>query len=584
MTTSLIDADSLLAFDIGAVTTRAMLFDVVDGRYRFLAAGSSPTTAGAPFGDIGEGIRRALDQLQEVTGRQLVGSNEAVIIPCGHDGSGVDRCVATISVGAPLKVVALGLLEDVSADSAQRLATTTYAQVVDRFSLNDRRKASSRLDSILRLRPNVIIVAGGTEGGASQSVLSQLEAVGLACYLLPDDQRPEVLFAGNHALAKDVETALGGLAHLLVAPNIRPSLEVEQLAPAQGQLAQIYRRVRERQIPGVHELNTWTNENTLPTATAFGRMIRFLSRVYDPAKGVLGIDIGASAATLAASFSGDLTIAVHSDLGLGENIPNILRYCRLEDISRWFTVEVPEGYVRNYLHNKAAHPAMIPATVEDLAIEQGVARQTMQATVKRMAGKFPPKAARSSPVLLPWFEPVVASGSVFSNAPSRGQSLLMLLDGLQPTGISTFVLDQNKLLPALGAASSVNTTLPVQVLESSNFLNLSTVISVTGQAQFGAPALRVKVTYEAGNQSTVNVKYGALEVIPLPAGQSATLHLQPLNRMDVGMGGPGRGGNVRVVGGAFGVVIDARGRPLRLPADPGKRREIIKKWIWTLGG
>jgi hypothetical protein len=32
------------------------------------------------------------------------------------------------------------------------------------------------------------------------------------------------------------------------------------------------------------------------------------------------------------------------------------------------------------------------------------------------------------------------------------------------------------------------------------------------------------------------------------------------------------------------VVFDGRGRPLNLPADAVRRRELIKKWRWTLGG
>jgi hypothetical protein len=69
----------------------------------------------------------------------------------------------------------------------------------------------------------------------------------------------------------------------------------------------------------------------------------------------------------------------------------------------------------------------------------------------------------------------------------------------------------------------------------------------------------------------------------LPNGQRAELQLQPLHKYDVGMGGLGRGGSLRVVGGALGVIIDARGRPLPLPTDPARRREIIGKWRWTLG-
>src|SRR5512136_506047 len=191
MPTSLIDADSVLAIEIGTVTTRVILFDVVEGRYRFLGQGSVPTTAGAPINDVSVGVKAALDQLHDITGRVLFNADGQMVIPSQPNGSGVDACVATVSVGPPLKVVAIGLLEDVSAESARNLASTTYARVVETMSLNDRRDTVERLDTILEMHPDLIVVAGGTDGGASKSVIDLLEAVGLACYLLPKDQRPE---------------------------------------------------------------------------------------------------------------------------------------------------------------------------------------------------------------------------------------------------------------------------------------------------------------------------------------------------------------------------------------------------------
>ena len=110
MPTSLIDADSLLAIDIGSVTTRAVLFDVVDGRYRFLASGSASTTVDAPFNDVSEGVRNALDRLQSITGRKFVGGDERLIIPSRSDGAGVDTVAVTISAGPSIKVVLVGLL------------------------------------------------------------------------------------------------------------------------------------------------------------------------------------------------------------------------------------------------------------------------------------------------------------------------------------------------------------------------------------------------------------------------------------------------------------------------------------------
>ena len=180
MPTSLIDADSLLVVDAGSVSTRASLFDVVDGRYRYLATGVAPSTAGAPFFNVGEGVHAAMDHLQQITGRVLLDENAELIMPPPGDGTGVDTCAALISVGDPLKVVVVGLLEDVSLESAKRLVQTTYGTIMHTISLNDRRKPEARLDAIMRIRPDLIIVAGGTEDGASQSVIKLIEAVGLA--------------------------------------------------------------------------------------------------------------------------------------------------------------------------------------------------------------------------------------------------------------------------------------------------------------------------------------------------------------------------------------------------------------------
>lgn len=584
MPTSLIDADSVLAIEIGTVSTRVILFDVVDGRYRFLGQGSVPTTAFAPINDVSVGVKEALDQLHDITGRVLFNANGQLEIPSQPDGTGVDACVATVSVGPPLKVVAIGLLEDISTESAKNLASTTYGQVVETMSLNDRRKTVSRLDTILRLRPDLIVVAGGIEGGAKGSVIDLLEAIGLACYLLPKEQRPEVLFAGNSSLVEDVQATLGSLANLHIAPNVRPSYDSEQLTPSQPALAQIYRLVRSRQIRGIQEVDLWTNNNLMPAATAFGRTIRYISKEYaHTRKGVLGIDVGASATTVASAFSGDLILSIYPGLGLGENLPEILSLCTLNDILRWLPVDVSEKNLRDYIYNKALYPNSLPITAEELAIEQSLACQAIHLAIKQASKAYPPNILGSLPGLLPWFEPIIATGSVLTKAPSHNQILMMVLNGLQPTGVTTIAVDRNNLAASLGAAASVAPLLTVQSLDETNFVNLCTIISPVGKAPAGTPILRVRMTNDDGQESELEVRHGSLAAIQLPVGQTGTLHLTPLHRFDVGMGGLGRGGTVKVIGGVLGVVIDARGRPLRLPAEPSRRRDMLNQWLATAG-
>lgn len=584
METSIRKANSLLAIDVGDITTRAVLFDAVEGKYRFLAIGSSPTTAGIPFRDVREGVRLALARLEEVTGRRLVSDELRLLVPEQEDGSGIDAVTVTLSAGVPLRVVIMGLLEELSIESCRHLARTTYTRIVDVISMNDRRSPESRLDALLNAHPDVVILAGGIEGGAWQAVLQFVDTIRLACRLIPSEQRPVVLYAGNQELVEDVKTVLGGLTDVRVASNVRPAMEVESLEPAQVQLANIYRAIRMRQLGGVTELDAWAANRLSPTATAFGRVIRFLSKVYDPAKGVLGIKIGASATTVAAAFTGNLSLRVYPELGLGSGLPGLLQACPISKIADWLPSEVSEDYIRDYIYNKSIYPGSLPCTAEDLMIEQAIARQAIQTAVAFSTAGFPKNAGRSGGGTLPWFEPILAGGSVITNAPHPAQSMLILLDALQPTGVTTMVLDQSNLAAPLGAAANLNPILVVQVLESSAFLSLGTVISPVAEVRQGTPVLRLRVIYDSGDETRLDIKQGSLESVPLPMGQSAQLHLQPLHRADVGMGGPGIGGNVRVMGGALGVVIDARGRPLRLPADLGRRREMIRRWNWVLGG
>jgi hypothetical protein len=585
MPASLVDANSLLAVDVGTVTSRAAFFDVVEGHYRFIASGHAPTTASAPFRDVSEGVSQAIENLQMITGRKFLGEGHKLIMPTS-EGTGVDTFAATISAGPAMKTVVVGLLGDVSLESTQRLARSTYARVVDTIGLNDARKPEGQIDNLVRLRPDLILIAGGTDGGAERSVQRLMETVGLACYLLPADKRPALLFAGNQKLAAEVKKSLLPLtSSFSISPNLRPGIDTEDLQPAQRALTELYIQVRRSQMNGVDELNTWAGNTLMPTASAEGRIIRFLSQVYDSSKGILGVDLGASAVTVAAAFGGELTLGVYPQLGLGEGLANLLRYTSVEDILKWIPFEITAEAVRDYLFQKSIYPASLPATPEDLSIEQAVARQSLHVALTSAGRDFPRKVRRAAFGLTPYFEPILGAGSVVTRAPTLGQGLLILLDAIQPVGITTVILDQNNLLPALGAAASRNSILPIQVLESGAFLGLATVVAPYVNARLGTPVLQARLINQNGNESLMEIKQGELEIMPLPAGQSGRLYLQPFHHADLGFGPDRtREDGISVTGTALGLVIDARGRPLRFPADGARRREIIKKWLWTVGG
>lgn len=585
MPTSLIEGNSLLAIDIGAVTTRAAYFDVVEGHYRFISMGQSPTTAAAPIKNVALGAQMAIENLQFLLGKALIDSDGRLTVPSQPDGVGVDSVVTTVSAGPAIKTLVIGLLADVSLKSIESLAQTTYTNIVDTIGLNDPRRAEQQVDAIVRNSPELVMMAGGMDGGATSSIQKVLETIGLATYLLPESNRPVALYAGNKMLAREVKASLDGIASFVqISPNVRPSLQVEDLAPAQRDLAGLVIKVREQQMPQLSELRELSGGIILPSAYAQGRMVRFLSSYFASGKGVLSVDVGASAISLGVSFEGDLHLNVFPQLGLGEPLAGLLRHTTLNDVARWIALDIPAETVREYIFQKSLYPSAIPATPEELAIEQAILRQNLQVATRLMGNRLPPMRRRRDG-LLPSFEPILASGAAITGATSPGQKLLMLLDGLQPTGIGTLVLDQNNLLSMLGACAEINSILPIQVIDSGALSTLATVISpIIGKVNFGAPVLQAKLTRSDGTEVTADIQMGSLQVLPLSSGQSGTLDLRPVRRVDVGLG-PGRAyEGLEVFGSLLGVVIDARGRPLALPEDSAQRRTLLKKWQEAVGG
>jgi hypothetical protein len=573
MTTSLVDAESVLAVDLGVQSTRALLFDVVDGQYNFIASGCAATTLEAPYQDVGEGVSQAILQLQHITGRMLISKEGQIILPSQASGAGVDRMVITYSAGPAVRMVIAGLLNDVSLSSAQHLAGSIYGQVVETIGMNDRRKPEAQVDAILKANPDLVLIAGGTEGGASRSVYKLVDLVNLTCRVLPQAQRPEVVYAGNQALAKRIQDNLEKWTAVTVVPNIRPSIDTEDLGPAQQVLTQTMTRLRMRNINGLEPLATITSAPPVPTASAFGRLVRFLGRALDPTKGVLGVDLGNGATILASARSGDLVTSVYP-YGTGRGVAQVLEQVDFNEIFKWLPMPLEKSFVRDYLWQKSLIPDSLPQDRDTLAIEQAFARAALSLAYQQFQARYPEYDRPS--------EPILVSGGVFSQAPSAGHALLMLLDSLQPVGVTTFMLDQNSLSASLGAIASFNSVLPVQVLESGAFLNLGKVICPVSEARYGTPVVRVKIEYERGNDTSLEVTKGSIASLNVKPGQTARLYLQGINHTLIDPHNRKSSLNIKIVGGACGAVIDARDRPLVLPPDDARRRDLLKKWAASL--
>jgi len=577
---------SILLADCGTVMTKAVLLDRVEGQYRFVARGEALTTAEYPWSDLASGICHAVEHISEVTGQRFFDEGGNLISPVTQNRQGVDVFTSTISASQPLQIVIGGLVRDLSVASAERAAAGTYSSVNAILASDGQGGLSEgeQVHTIHDAEPDVICIVGGVEDGAKVPVLELVRTVAVACSLMDEDSRPRLLYAGNSKLRQQVVEIVEGQAELRVADNVRPSLREENLLSAQAELDEFYRQDKMSNLPGIEVVSGWNPTSLTPTARAFGRLVQYMWHLGDPSRGVLGVDVGAANTTVAAAFDGRSFLTVRGDLGSAFGGRRLLQEGGAEVITRWLPEPAEEDAVRALFVNKEIRPASVPQKPHELWLEQALARESIRTTLKTAQPSWQPKSAQPYSHLLPLCDTIVVSGGALTHAPRPGQIALIVLDGLQPIGVSTLVLDAYGLAPALGNVAAIKPLAAVEALDGGGFVNLATVVAPVGRARRGDTVLKVQVTYDDESTVGVEVCYGDLEVLPLLPGQQAVLKLQPRRHFDVGFGGPGKGGKRRVNGGLVGLIIDARGRPLRLSREPERRQTQMQKWLWDVGG
>lgn len=230
----------ILATDCGSTTTKAILIERVDNEYRLIARGEAPTTVEAPFADVTVGVLNAVGELEELTGRRLL--NQGRIPSPAEDGAGVDAYLSTSSAGGGLQMLVTGVVKAMTAESAQRAALGAGAIVIDVLSVDDGRAEHQRIALIRAIRPDMILMSGGTEGGTTSHLLEMAELLRAA------DPRPRlgkafrlpVIYAGNSAAREGVQAILDERVDLRMVENLRPVLEAENLAPAREEIHRLF--------------------------------------------------------------------------------------------------------------------------------------------------------------------------------------------------------------------------------------------------------------------------------------------------------------------------------------------------------
>lgn len=593
------DDGAYIVVDCGSTTTKAVLLVRREERYRLAGRSESPTTVEAPTEDVMVGVERALRQLQQQTGHPLLDDDGRLLDAQGSD-RGVGAFLATSSAGGGLQMLVLGLVRNMTAATAERAALGAGAIVTDVVAWNDEATETERLERLRRLRPDMVLLAGGTDGGAQSQVVALAELIA-AAELRPrwDRGRLPVIYAGNPEAAPAVRQALGDHAEVVVAPNLRPQLDREDLGPVRQALQEVFLGHVMARAPGYPQLQRRCSAPVVPTPAGFGEALELLVAGRGDA---VAVDLGGATCDVFSVRDGQVYRSVSANLGLSFSLGAVCRRAGQAQVMRWLPWALDEDQFRNRIRNKQIRPTTLPQTGEDLLLEQAAAREALRLALEDHVEALQPLRGTRNGVTgveamlarpeeqagVDWaaVSLILGSGGPLAHAPDRRQAAAMLVDACRPAGITELAVDSIFVMPHLGALRRLDEDAAASVLLADAVVLLGAVVGLADPRtpEPGQPVARVRLFDAEGDvlERDGEILGGQVDAWPLAPDARARLEIQPAADWDLGAG-PGAPVHGVVRGGPAGIILDGRGRAMGWASAPLDRRQQAAAWLQALG-
>lgn len=359
--------------DVGSTFTKALLVDLADGRV--VATASHPTTIET---DVLDGYDSCVAELTATDQRA--------------DGAEAFVCS---SAGGGLRIAVVGNEELVTAEAGRRVALSSGGKVVGVAALS----RDDDLAQLIGAEPDVVLLTGGTDGGNPEPLLAGARGLVAAGW------RGPVVVAGNTDAREAASAALHGYAPCVLTTNVVPTIGV--LAP-EGARAAIREMFLAHVIGGKHLSSR---------ATARGQTFLDLVRGATPDVVLTGAELLARGLDEERSGAGDVVVVdvggattdVHSvvevdaetrDTGLSREVVAVTPVTRTVEGDlgmRWSAVTTVEAAaeaglpvddrLRAGARLRRERPAYLPATEEERADDEEIARAAVSLALRRHAGR-----------------------------------------------------------------------------------------------------------------------------------------------------------------------------------------------------
>lgn len=291
----------LLLADIGSTFTKVVAVDRLTDS--LIGTALAPTTVAT---DVRIGLRAAIALLEQSCDRPLQGSLTRV----------------SSSAAGGLRMVAVGFVPGLTALAARYACLGAGARVLQSYAFE---LSPADLDEINRLSPEILLLAGGTDGGDRHVILYNARALAGGVRF-----STAVLVAGNETATAEAQALLKAnpLLEVETAENVLPRLDRLNLEPARDAIRGLFLR-RIAHAKGIDRLSAdGLAEVVMPTPEAVLHGAELLSRgtATEPGLGdLIVLDIGGA------------TTDVHS-IGLGPGDPR-----RSQELPEPFAKRTVEG-------------------------------------------------------------------------------------------------------------------------------------------------------------------------------------------------------------------------------------------------
>jgi uncharacterized protein (TIGR01319 family) len=362
-----------LLIDFGSTYTKVVIVDLA--REEIVAQAEAVTTAST---DITIGLKKALSRLPD---------------GLGQEAQAVHKLACSSAAGG-LRVVAIGLVPELTAEAAKRAALGAGARVLAVYAHH---LTVHELQEIVELLPDIILLAGGTDGGNQRVILHNARILARSILTAP------IVVAGNKDAAEGVEAILrqGGKG-VRVTENVMPGLGQINVHPARQAVRKLFME-RIVQAKGFKAVEAYVGRILMPTPAAVMRAARLLAQGTDAEEGLgelMVVDVGGATTdvhSIAAGEPRDRTViqrglpepyakrTVEGDLGLRVSAVSLLEAVGSKRLQRQIGLEGNLD-LDGVAQALAEDVGQVPHNAEERAIDEGMARAAVELSVARHVG------------------------------------------------------------------------------------------------------------------------------------------------------------------------------------------------------